>query len=115
MAQENPPRRALGGPPGNRCLPFPKPRIELLRARQALRAGVFVQTKDWNVARRARDGDFILVTNNASDSRRLYAAQPLRAGLVILIPAVNRVFHRKLFRATLDATLALYDLPPDAR
>jgi hypothetical protein len=104
--------------------------------RQSHRAGVFVQTKDWNVARCARDGDFILVTNNASGSRRLYAAQPLRAGLVILIPAVNRVFQRKLFRATLDelaiigepvnrvlevdleggdATLALYDLPPDAR
>lgn len=27
--------------------------------------------KDWNVARYARDGDFILVTNNASDFRRL--------------------------------------------
>jgi predicted nuclease of predicted toxin-antitoxin system len=46
--------------------------------------------KDWNVVRYACIGDFILVTNNASDFRQLYAAQPLHAGLVILIPVVNR-------------------------
>ena len=89
--------------------------------------------KDWNVVRYASEGDFILVTNNASDFRQLYAAQPLHAGLVILIPAVSRVLQRRLFKAALDelatigepvnrvleadldgdeVTLALYDLPP---
>ena len=58
--------------------------------------------KDWNVVRYARDGDFILVTNNASDFRPLYAAESLHAGLVILIPVVGRVLQRKLFRAALD-------------
>jgi hypothetical protein len=79
------------------------------------------------------DGDFVLVTNNASDFRRLYAAQPLQAGLIILIPAVSRALQRKLFRAALDelavigepvnrvlevdldgnkVTLAPYDWPP---
>jgi predicted nuclease of predicted toxin-antitoxin system len=88
--------------------------------------------KDWNVVRYARDGDFVLVTNNASDFRRLYAAQPLHAGLVILIPVVSRVLQQKLFGAALDelatigepvnrvlevdldgddVTLALYDWP----
>jgi len=88
--------------------------------------------KDWNVARYARDGDFVLVTNNASDFRRLYAAQPLHAGLVILIPAVDRILQQRLFQAALDelatlgepvnrvlevdldgddVTFALYDLP----
>ena len=52
--------------------------------------------------RYARDGDFVLVTNNASDFRQLYAAQPLHAGLVILIPAVNRVVQQRLFKAALD-------------
>ena len=47
--------------------------------------------KDWNVVRYARDGDFVLVTNNASDFRQLYATQPLHAGLVILIPVVSRM------------------------
>ena len=88
--------------------------------------------KDWNVVRYARDGDFVLVTNNASDFRRLYAAQPLHACLIILIPVVDRALQRKLFRAALDelgvigepinrvlevdldgqeVILALYDLP----
>jgi predicted nuclease of predicted toxin-antitoxin system len=88
--------------------------------------------KDWNVARYARDGDFVLVTNNASDFRRLYAAQPLHAGLVIMMPAVVRVLQQRLFKAALDelallgepinrvlevdldgddVTFALYDLP----
>jgi predicted nuclease of predicted toxin-antitoxin system len=58
--------------------------------------------KDWNVVRYASDGDFILVTNNASDFRHLYETQPLHAGLVILIPAVSRVVQRRLFVAALD-------------
>jgi hypothetical protein len=48
--------------------------------------------------RYARDGDFVLVTNNASDFRQLYAAQPLHAGLIILIPAVNRMVQQRLFK-----------------
>jgi predicted nuclease of predicted toxin-antitoxin system len=56
--------------------------------------------KDWNVVRYARDGDFVLVTNNASDFQQLYAAQPLHAGLVILIPVVSRYVQRRLFSAT---------------
>jgi predicted nuclease of predicted toxin-antitoxin system len=88
--------------------------------------------KDWNVVRYACDGDFILVTNNASDFWQLYAAQLLHAGLVILIPVVNRVVQQQLFKAALDevaaigepvnrvlevdldggeVTLTLYDLP----
>ena len=88
--------------------------------------------KDWNIVRYAGEGDFILVTNNASDFRQLYAAQLLHAGLIILIPAVSRAVQRRLFRATLDelrtigepvnrvlevdldgdeVTLTLFDLP----
>jgi hypothetical protein len=90
--------------------------------------------KDWNVARHAREGDFVLVTNNASDFRRLYATQPLHAGLVIIIPNVNRGMQQRLFRAALDelavlgepvnqvlevdldgedVTFTVYDLPSD--
>jgi len=58
--------------------------------------------KDWNVMRYARDGDFVLVTNKASDFRRLYAAQPLHAGLIILLPVVSRELLQKFFRAALD-------------
>jgi predicted nuclease of predicted toxin-antitoxin system len=58
--------------------------------------------KDWNVARHAAEGDFVLVTNNGSDFRRLYATQPLHAGLVIIIPNVNRVGQQRLFLGALD-------------
>ena len=88
--------------------------------------------KDWNVIRYASEGDFILVTNNASDFRQLYTAQSLHAGLVILIPAVSRAMQQRLFKAAIDelavigepinrvlevdldgdeVTLTLYDLP----
>lgn len=50
--------------------------------------------KDWNVMRHARDGDFVLVTNNASDFRRLYADESIHAGLVIIIPNVDRTAQR---------------------
>jgi predicted nuclease of predicted toxin-antitoxin system len=89
--------------------------------------------KDWNVVRYAREGDFILVTNNASDFRQLYAVRLLHAGLVILMPVGNRHLQRRSFKAALDelavigepvnrmvevdldggeVTLTLYELPP---
>jgi predicted nuclease of predicted toxin-antitoxin system len=58
--------------------------------------------KDWNVARYANDGGLVLVTNNANDFRRLYAQQPIHAGLVIIIPTVKRVEQRRLFRGAVD-------------
>src|SRR6202050_3864467 len=58
--------------------------------------------KDWNVARHASDGDFVLVTNNASDFRRLYATRWLHSGLIIVIPKVNRAGQRRLFHAAIE-------------
>jgi len=80
-------------------------------------------------------GNFVVVTNNASDFRRLYATQPLHAGIVIIIPNVNRVEQPRLFLGALDelarsgepvnrvlevdiegdeVTFKLYDLPADS-
>jgi predicted nuclease of predicted toxin-antitoxin system len=72
--------------------------------------------KDWNVLRCASDGDFVLVTNNASDFRRLYADELLHAGLVIIIPNVGRILQQQLFllEVNLDGdevTFDAYDLP----
>ena len=63
--------------------------------------------KDWNVARYAGEGDFVLVTNNASDFRRIYAALSLHPGLVIIIQNVNRATQRRLFRGALAELAAL--------
>jgi hypothetical protein len=54
------------------------------------------------VARHAAEGDFVMVTNNAGDFRRLYAMQPLHAGLVINVPSVSRVQQQQLFHGALD-------------
>jgi predicted nuclease of predicted toxin-antitoxin system len=88
--------------------------------------------KDWAIRDHAVKGDFVLVTNNASDFRALYAAQDLHPGLVILVPNVVQEKQVLLFRTALkrlaelgdatnkmlevnivgnDITLRLYDFP----
>jgi predicted nuclease of predicted toxin-antitoxin system len=57
--------------------------------------------QDWNVLRHASEGNFVLVTNNASDFRRLYATEAVHAGLIIIIPNVNRDRQIQLFRGAL--------------
>lgn len=61
---------------------------------------------DQNVVRLATEGDFIVVTNNASDFRKLYAAQPLHAGLIILLPNAGREIHMQLFKYALELLAA---------
>ena len=61
---------------------------------------------DQNVVRLATEGDFIVVTNNASDFRKLYAAQPLHAGLIILLPNTGREIHMRLFKYALELLAA---------
>lgn len=65
---------------------------------------------DWNVVHYARERDFILVTNNAADFRKLYATEPLHAGLVILIPNVDGEMQQRLFQSALEQ-LAIYGEP----
>jgi predicted nuclease of predicted toxin-antitoxin system len=97
-------------------------------ARHIGRAG----SKDRDIVHYAAAEDFVVVTNNASDFRRLVAAQTLHAGLIILVPNVGRAMQCRLFQAALDqlvvfgepvnqvlevdlagddVTFALYDLP----
>jgi hypothetical protein len=45
----------------------------------------------------------VLVTNNASDFRKVYATIPLHAGLIIVVPNVDRTLQQGLFRAALEA------------
>lgn len=46
--------------------------------------------------------DFTFVTNNARDFRKLYAGQPLHAGLIVIVPQVIPDRQRALFDAVLD-------------
>ena len=63
--------------------------------------------KDWNVAQYASDGDLIVVTNNASDFRRLYAKLSLHAGFIIIVPNLKRLEQRLLFGFVLDELATL--------
>lgn len=57
---------------------------------------------DWDLMPRIIDDDFTFVTNNASDFRRLYALQPLHAGLIIIVPQVAPAKQRELLETVLD-------------
>ena len=66
--------------------------------------------KDWSVTQYAVAGDFIVVTNNASDFLKLYAGQELHPGLVILLPSVDRETQKRLFAAALIRLSVLGEL-----
>lgn len=57
---------------------------------------------DWDLMPRIIGEDFTFVTNNASDFRRLYAQQPLHAGLIIIVPQVPPARQRELLETVLD-------------
>ncbi len=58
--------------------------------------------KDWNIAQFACAEEFVLVTNNAVDFQRLFAAQALHPGLVIMILAVAGELQERLFAGALE-------------
>ena len=59
-------------------------------------------TADWDLMPRIIEGDYTFVTNNAADFRRLYGAQALHAGLVIIVPQVPPARQRELFNGLLN-------------
>jgi predicted nuclease of predicted toxin-antitoxin system len=88
--------------------------------------------RDWNIRDYAIGHDVILVTNNASDFRRLYGSLDLHPGLVIVVPNVVQERQILLFREAMrrlaecddtvnkvlevdikgaDITLKLYEFP----
>ena len=59
-------------------------------------------TKDHDLIPRILEGDFVFVTNNAADFRRLYQAQAIHAGLVIIVPQTPPPQQRALFLAAME-------------
>jgi predicted nuclease of predicted toxin-antitoxin system len=59
-------------------------------------------TKDHDLMPRILEGDFVFVTNNAADFRRLYQAQAIHAGLVIIVPQTPPSQQRALFLAAME-------------
>lgn len=57
---------------------------------------------DWDLMKQVVADDLTFVTNNARDFRRLFAREPLHAGLIIVVPQVVPARQRELFAAVLD-------------
>lgn len=66
--------------------------------------------KDWAIRDYAIKNDFVLVTNNAGDFRKLYAGKDLHPGLVILVRNVAQEKQVLFFRAALTRLTKLRDL-----
>jgi predicted nuclease of predicted toxin-antitoxin system len=67
-------------------------------------------TTDWGLMSTILDGDYIFVTNNAADFRRLYRDQEIHAGLIIIVPNVRPELQRALFNVALGELGAQMDL-----
>jgi predicted nuclease of predicted toxin-antitoxin system len=57
---------------------------------------------DWQVVGFALAGDYVLVTNNAKDFKRLYRKVDVHPGLVIILPQGRAVNQVTLFEKVLD-------------
>jgi predicted nuclease of predicted toxin-antitoxin system len=66
--------------------------------------------EDWNLAVFAVEHDMVVVTNNASDFRRLYRRQQLHSGLVLILPNVDRPTEARLFAVALARLAEVNDL-----
>ena len=58
--------------------------------------------KDHELIKRAREENFVFVTNNATDFKRLFSREPLHSGLIILVPSISPDWQRQMFQAALD-------------
>lgn len=57
--------------------------------------------RDWDLLTIVRDGDWVLVTNNAIEFHRRYARLAIHAGVVFIRPSVRRDQQLGLFGAAL--------------
>lgn len=66
--------------------------------------------RDWDLLAFVRDGDWVLVTNNAIEFQRRYARLALHAGVVFIRPSVRRDAQFELFAAALADIAAEPDI-----
>ena len=66
--------------------------------------------RDWDLLTVVRDGDWVLVTNNALEFQRRYARLAIHAGVVFIRPSVRRAQQLELFGAALADIAAEPDI-----
>jgi hypothetical protein len=58
--------------------------------------------KDWQLLPVIREREYTFVTNNGADFLALVGKEPLHPEIIIIVPNVNPVLQRELFKAALD-------------
>jgi|SRR5215469_13974960 len=58
--------------------------------------------KDHELMQHIRKQEFVFVTNNAADFKKLFARERLHSGLVIIVPNASPELQQILFKAILD-------------
>jgi hypothetical protein len=58
--------------------------------------------KDWNILEVVKKDGWVLVTNNAIESRSRFGATEIHPGVIFLLPSVRRELQLQLFEAALD-------------
>lgn len=66
-------------------------------------------TQDWNLIPLIVDGDYLFVTNDRRGFLRLYSRLETHAGLIILLPSVERAEQVRLFESALEAAEGIDD------
>lgn len=66
--------------------------------------------EDWNLLRVIKEGDWVLVTNNAIEFRGRYRRIEIHPGVIFLVPSVRGQEQVRLFEAALDRVQLLPEL-----
>lgn len=57
--------------------------------------------KDHELMKHIRKQEFVFVTNNASDFKKLFAREGIHSGLVVIVPSASPEIQQELFKAAL--------------
>jgi predicted nuclease of predicted toxin-antitoxin system len=58
--------------------------------------------KDHELMKYIRQEEFVFVTNNASDFKKLFARERIHSGLIIIVPSTSPEVQQALFKAALQ-------------
>lgn len=62
----------------------------------------FQGLKDHVLMRLVREQEFVFVTNNASDFKKLFAREHIHSGLIVIVPSTFPEVQQALFKAALE-------------
>lgn len=58
--------------------------------------------KDHELMKHIQQQEFVFVTNNASDFKKLFAREWIHSGLIVIVPSISPQVQQALFKAALE-------------